>query len=96
MGKIVYLTGSAENSLYDLLLLSHQTGKDRQNELFREASSILHDSSALLRHARSLPMPSMAEQVWVTTIGSVEIFFHEVPRYHRINILRISYPDAEL
>ena len=41
MGKIVYLTGSAENSLYDLLLLSHQTGKDQQNELFRKASSIL-------------------------------------------------------
>ena len=41
-------------------------------------------------------MPSLAEQVWVTTIGPVEIFFHEVPRYHRINILRINYPDAEL
>ncbi|MCI6756214.1 MAG: hypothetical protein MR607_04735 [Lachnospiraceae bacterium] len=96
MGKIVYLTGSAENSLYDLLLLSHQTGKDQQNELFRKASSILYDSAALLKDAKPLPMPSLAEQVWVTTIGPVEIFFHEVPRYHRINILRINYPDAEL
>ena len=65
MGKIVYLTGSAENSLYDLLLLSHQTGKDQQNELFRKASSILYDSAALLKDAlvRGAGIPELADTI---------------------------------
>ena len=54
MGKIVYLTGSAENSLYDLLLLSHHSVRQRcASERRKAAAHAISGGAGLGDHNRT-------------------------------------------
>lgn len=90
--KAVYLTGSAEQTLCDLMSHYHED-PDIMNHLCDTVLRVHSDSSILMNHARIAVNTFDDQVIWVTTMERIDVFFRIVSEYHRINIIEIRVPN---